>query len=298
MIAKTLVHKAALPVALESVRTFAACSLKQYSLEIHSDGSLDAEDLSALCHAAGSMETTVVEPSDRKAVLAECLSNQFPLSSSLLKRGAYMSKLEVLASADKEFFYFDSDIIWLRPFEAIAPAAHVPAVFSTETWSWYYGIQKPWRWIANRTPARVNSGFTFLRPPFRFAKLEAMLRDGLYNPDHEYATDQEILAYLYPDCKLFSLCDFARSRVGKFYDLSKLDCFALHYPGGMWKQHLEIIKSFKPHDHATPHAVARTIPYPFQYLEYFKMRILLLVEKSIFLQPLANQYRRIRKILN
>jgi len=43
--AKILVHKAAMPIAIHAVRTFAAVSGGQYSLDLHSDVSLDEADI-------------------------------------------------------------------------------------------------------------------------------------------------------------------------------------------------------------------------------------------------------------
>jgi hypothetical protein len=293
ILAKTLVHKAAMPVAPHALRTFASVSRGAYRLEIHSDGSLEESDFLQLEQAANGIPTQRVLPAKRQALLAPQIASQ-PLSQALFTRPGYMIKLEVLAYEPGPFFYFDSDIVWLRPFNPIASPSGT-AIFSTETWSWYYGIQKSGVWIKERIPRRINSGFAYLPAAFPFDRLETMLRQGLYTPDHRFSTDQELLAYLYPDCRIFSLEDFARSRRGRRYDLATLPSVALHFPGGMWKKHLGEIAKYSVDIQEPPRQVRSQQAAPLSLIEILRMYAALACEQNYILQRLANIYRHMRR---
>ncbi len=292
MLAKTLVHKAAMPVALHAVRTFAACCDKHFQLEIHTDGSLDDTEVRQLTAAADDLQTTIIDPPARQEHLAG-LRPDYPQVAGLLERGGYMSKMQVLAIAEEPFFYFDSDIVWLHPFQLQIPD-NTSAIFSTETWSWYNGIRKPLHWIKRQVPARVNSGFTYLKPPFPFELFEQMLTARLYNPDHKYSTDQEILAYLYKDCRLFRLDQLVRSRVGAKYQINEHQAVALHFPGGMWKPHLQQIENYQIHSSVKPVTIALTQPEPLSMQEYLRLRTIVMIEENWLLHRIANQLRRLR----
>lgn len=257
-------------------------------LELHSDGSLDADDWAILEAAAGNLPTKRVEPEERRETLSRKLVG-FPLSAKLLERGGYMAKMGVLASAESPFFYFDSDIVWLRAFEltTLPPAR---TVFSTETWSWYFGIQKPGVWIREKVPGRVNSGFAWMSERFPFDRFERLLADGLYTPDHTYSTDQEILAFLFPNSQSFSLSDFFRTRVGVTYDLPNHPAVAIHFPGGMWKPHLDQIETFEPKMDA-PRQLMLESPAPLSWPELLRMYGLLSIERNYVLQRTANLVR-------
>ena len=143
--AKTLVHDASLAIGLHAVRTFAECFAGKATLQIHTDGSLNKSDQDDLIAAAGQMNSVIICPEERRSVWERRLAG-FPLTKSLLERGGYMVKLELPLSENEPFFYFDSDIVWLRPCKGILPE-HYANAFSTESWSWYYGIRKPDVWI-------------------------------------------------------------------------------------------------------------------------------------------------------
>lgn len=279
-----------MPIALHAVRTFAAASRGAYSLEIHSDGSLDELDFAQLELAACGLQVRRVEPAERKALLAPQIADKL-FSQALFARPGYMAKLEVLAYEPGPFFYFDSDIVWLRPFEPITSPSN-KAIFSSETWSWYYGIQKSGVWIKEKIPRRINSGFAYLPGEFPFNRLEAMLQRGLYTADHWLSTDQELLAYLYPDCRIFSLLDFARSRRGRVYDLPTKQTVALHFPGGMWKDQLTQIAQFTVDIQQPSCPVCAKIPKALSHWEILRMNAALAVEQNYLLQRLANLMRR------
>lgn len=292
ILAKTLIHKAAIPVALHAVRTFATASRGAYTLEIHSDGSLEEPDFRQLEQAANGIPTQRVLPAQRQALLAPQIADK-PLSQALFARPGYMTKLEVLAYEPGPLFYFDSDIVWLHPFEPItSPSGQ--AIFSTETWSWYYGMQKPRVWIKERIPRRINSGFAYLPREFPFLRLEKALTIRLYSNNHPWSTDQELLAYLYPDCRIFSLEDFARSRRGRRYDLATLPSVALHFPGGMWKEHLSEIAAHAVDGPKPPRKIQTQQAAPLSLIEILRMYAVLACEQNYFLQRLANMYRRLR----
>jgi hypothetical protein len=290
--AKTLVHKAAMPTAVHAVRTFGAAAGGAYTLELHSDGSLDDADFKKLETAAQGVETRRVERTHRQRLLAPQIFDK-PECRSLFSRPSYMTKLEVLAYEPGPFFYFDSDIVWLHPFEPItSPIGQ--AIFSTETWSWYYGIQKSGVWIKERIPRRINSGFAYLPGVFPFDRLETMLKQGLYTPDHRFSTDQELLAYLYPDCRIFSLDDFSRSRRGRRYNLCELKSVALHFPGGMWKEHLGEIAAFSMDGQNARRNIQTVKTTPLSPFELLRMYGALICDQHPLLHRLANRYRRMR----
>ena len=290
--AVTLLHQSALPIGLEAVRTFARIAPRGCVLEIHSDGSLDESAWSALRQAALPVHVMCVGPEQRNPVLEE-RTRSFPLSRQLFQRGGYMTKLAVLATVSAPFFFFDSDIVWLRPFSP-SDFPEQNAVFSTETWSWYYGIQRPLRWIQEKIPARINSGFAWLPGAFPFERLEQMLREKLYTPDHRYSTDQEIMAFLYPRAQVFSMAYLDRSRVGKQYYLEKLSAVALHFPGRMWQSHLTAIQRFTPAGERTPIVIPLEIPPVLSPLEILRMHAVLWAESSSWVRVIINQLRKLR----
>jgi len=289
---KTLIHKAAMPIALESVRTFSLASPKVAELEIHSDGSLAEEDWLALEVATQRLEIVRVEPEDRRLDL-ERIAETFPLASELLNRAGYMAKLKVLAFAERPFFYFDSDIVWLRtPDFSEFPESRT--VFSTETWSWYFGIRNPAFWVRNRIPRRINSGFAWMPEAFPFQRMEEALVKGLYTPDHTFSTDQELLAFLHPEAAVFSLSDFERTRVGVHYDLLLSDAIALHFPGGMWKRHLHAIDAFQPTKESPGRKPQIQPARPLDWPELGRMYAAMAFERNPVLQRGANLFRRLR----
>lgn len=294
MNAKTLVHHASFPIGLEAVRTFSSCFQTDWNLEIHTDGSLEKWQEESLIQAAGQMKVVIVSPEERRSVWESRLAG-FSMTSSLLQRAGYMVKMELPLSEDEPFFYFDSDIVWLRPCTGILPAHSINA-FSTESWSWYYGVRKSDVWIRERVPRRVNSGFYYLGEPFPCDRMERVLRDGLYNPDAESATDQELLAFLYPDAELYHPEEFVRSRRGKIYDLSTLSAAALHFPGRMWESHMAQIRKFTPHRDSERMEIRKEKPVPLDQLEIARMRFYRSLESARWARLPLRAYRATRKI--
>lgn len=288
LVFKTLIHKGAMPIALYAVRSFAQVAPAGALLEIHSDGSIEAPDWTLLESEAEPLVIRRVEPEERQAILVERFAG-LPLSAKLLERGGYMAKMGVLASAEAPFFYFDSDIVWLRSFDTASLPPELTA-FSTETWTWYHGMRRPSRWCRERIPRRVNSGFAWMPQPFPLERFENMLSEGLYDPNHSHATDQEILAYLYPGCLTFSLDDFFRSRVGVRYDLVAAKAVAVHFPGGMWKAHLDQLESLCARQEQ-PRSIRCEPGVPVDWKEIARMRALLAIEKNYFLQRVGNRFR-------
>jgi hypothetical protein len=293
LLAKTLVHKAAMPIALHAVRTFAAVADKAFRLDLHSDGSLEEQDWVALERAVdGRLPLRRVDLPEVHAVIAGTLG-ALPLARELFSRGGYMTKMAVLASEDGPFFYFDSDIVWLRSF-ALPESLNSRTVFSTETWSWYYAMAKPREWIRDRVPRRINSGFALMPGRFPFERLEALLRRGFFNPSHPWATDQEFLACLYPDCRVFSLRDFARTRRGIHYELSEMSAIALHFPGRMWKDHMDAIPAFEPLSENAARQPGIGGSVPMDWPEVLRMKATEWIETNPFLAQVANAARRLR----
>ena len=293
--AKTLIHKAAMPIAVHAVRTFAAVSGGQYSLEIHSDGSLTQMDFEELERVGRGLAITRIEPGERDVILAPKVA-AFPRCKNLFLRGGYMTKMAGLARKYGPFFYFDSDIVWLKPF-CLTAIEGAEAVFSTETWSWYYGMRHPARWIARRVPRRINSGFALHSGPFPFDRLEEGLAEGLFDADHPWATDQELLALLYPRCRIFSMSDFDRSRRGITYDLERLNAVALHFPGRMWKPHLAAVAAFQPDTSVSPRQVCNLGTKALGPAEILPMKGVEIIETNPLLARAANAGRRWRAML-
>jgi hypothetical protein len=297
MIAVTLVHKGAMEIAVHAVESFArSFANMDFQLEIHTDGSPDETDEKELLARARGLDARIVRLSDREERLAERLAD-FPRTAGLISRRGYFTKLELPMYLDPPYFYFDSDIVWLRGAEGLVPP-DMQNAFSTETWSWYYGVRKDSRWIAARTPRRVNSGFYFVGESFPFEKMEGMLANGLYDPEIPYSTDQEIMAYLYPNMVNYHIDDLKRSRVGAIYDLSSLECAALHFPGGMWRAHMDQIGHLMSAQPKPPVSIRYSSTVRLDRFELFRMRSFLSLSKSRLLKPPLDIYRNIRKAMS
>ena len=238
--ALTLVHKGAMQIATHSVRSFARNYTKTHRLQIHTDGTTSETDHLELLAAAEGMEAEIVSPERRAPTVARQLAH-YPKTAALVERGGYFTKLELPIYAATPFFYFDSDVIWLAHTPNLAPTAARNA-FSTESWSWYFGIRNDGLWIKENTPRRVNSGIYYLCQSFPLERMESLLERQMFDPEIDGNSDQEIMAYLYPDMELYHPEDMKRSRVGKLYDMAALDSAALHFPGRMWKSHLDQIE--------------------------------------------------------
>lgn len=292
--AKTLVHKASMPVARHAVRTFCATNREFFSeLEIHTDGSLSEADLEELSVMAGGMPFRFVGPSERRVKL-DSLVGEFPKTKAFLTGMGYSSKMELPMVSGEKYFYFDSDIVWLRPCWNLAGDG-LRNLFSTETWTWYPGIRKAAEWARSGIPRRVNSGFYFLKDSFPFDRMELLLSKGLYDPGSAWATDQEIMAYLYPRMRLYHPDDLMRSRRGMIYDLSKLKAAALHFPGRMWEPHLGQLDSLHPV--AETHEVRFVETVSLNMPELLRMRLTIAVAQSSWSRIFIAAYRRIRSFL-
>jgi hypothetical protein len=260
-----------MPIALPAVSSFARHFAGCYRLEIHTDGSPEAADRTALLSAAGAMEARVVTPEQRAPLLGERLQ-AYPRTRALLDGVGYNAKLELPMVLDPPYFYFDSDIVWLRPVSNLEPSDK-PNAFSTESWTWYNGVSNAAEWIRQRIPRRVNSGFHFLGEPFPFERMEDMLARGLFDPAIKYNTDQEIMAYLYPEMELYHPDDLKRSRRGIRYNLAHDSAAAIHFPGGMWQQHLDQIPELEAQAGRQAQEVRYKQAEPLTHLELMRMRL-------------------------
>jgi hypothetical protein len=291
-LAITLVHKGAMPIGVHAVRSFARHFSGRYRLEIHTDGSLDAEDERELLRCASGMEPRIVRPAERRPLIDGRLA-RFPRIRTLMSGVGYFAKLELPMLWDGPRFYFDSDIVWLRPVTNLAPPSQ-PNAFSTESWSWYNGVAKDRLWIEAKTPRRVNSGFYYQGEPFPFERMEDMLERGMFDPGIPYNTDQEIMAYLFKDMELYHPDDLKRSRVRVRYDLAAESAAALHFPGGMWKEHLDQMDALA----SLPPKAAVEIRYqpavPLDKLELLRMRMSVKASNSPLLRDGINRLRTLR----
>lgn len=287
--AVTLIHKGAMDIGVHAVATFRRHFSKTHRLDIHNDGSLDESDLEILREAADGMEIRMIGPADRKPILQERLA-AFPKIRSMLDGCGYFAKLELPMCIPRPFFYFDSDIVWLRSADSLVPPDH-PNAFSTESWSWYNGVAKDSEWIRERIPRRVNSGFYYLSEEFPFARMESMLERGLFDPTLPYNTDQEIMAYLFPNMALYHPVDLKRSRRGIRYDFATEPCAALHFPGQMWRSHLDDIHRISRLPEKPPLGIRYEPAVPLSRLELLDMRLRVRVSDSPLFGRAINCFR-------
>jgi len=290
-LAVTLVHKAAMQIAVPAVSSFARHFADCYRLEIHTDGSPDAEDEAALLNAAGGMEARIVMPGQR-APLLEARLKGYPKTRELLDGVGYNAKLELPMVVEPPYFYFDSDIVWLRPVANLEPLGK-PNAFSTESWSWYNGVSKPGEWIRQGIPRRVNSGFHFLGQPFPFDRMEDMLERGLFDPGIRYNTDQEIMAYLYPEMVMYHPEDLKRSRRAIRYELAGETAAAMHFPGGMWLGHLNQLPALTSQAGREPAQIRYQEAVPLTHLELLRMRAQVKVSDCPILGKMLNFARSV-----
>lgn len=290
-IAVTLVHKAAMPIAVSAVSSFARHFADRYRLEIHTDGSPDAEDQVVLLAAAGATDARIVAPEERAPVLEERLQG-YPKTRALLDGVGYNAKLELPMVLEPPYFYFDSDIVWLRPVSNLEPTEK-PNAFSVESWTWYNGVANPGEWIRQRVPRRVNSGFHFLSQPFPFDRMEEMLARGLFDPAIRYNTDQEIMAYLYPETELYHPDDLKRTRRGTRYDLAGDLAAAIHFPGGMWQQHLDQMPLLERQAGREPEEIRYQQAVPLSHGELLRMRLQVKVSDSPIFGKMINIARSV-----
>jgi hypothetical protein len=274
------------------VRTFARHFTGRYRLDIHTDGSPDASDEQILLEAASDIEARIIRPADRRPALDERLA-AYPLIRSLMDGIGYFAKMELPMAANEPYFYFDSDIVWLRPVSNLTPQS-APNAFSTESWSWYNGVTKDRLWIRAETPRRVNSGFYFLGEEFPFARMEAMLAQGMFDATKRYHTDQEIMAYLFREMVMYHPDDLKRSRVRVRYDLANESCAALHFPGGMWRDHLDQIARLCDLPPRPSTTIRYQPPVPISRAELLRMRLCVGASDSRLLQHAINRLRDVR----
>jgi hypothetical protein len=241
------------------------------------------------------MEAKIVRPANRRPLLDERLA-RFPRIRTLMSGVGYFSKLELPMVWDGPRFYFDSDIVWLRPVTNLAPPSQ-PNAFSTESWSWYNGVAKDRLWIEAKTPRRVNSGFYYQGEPFPFERMEEMLECGMFDPGIPYNTDQEIMAYLFKDMELYHPDDLKRSRVRVRYDLATDPATALHFPGGMWRDHLDQMEAIHQQEPRPAAVVRYQAPVSLSRAELMRMRLCVAASDSPLLRHAINRIRQLRGAL-
>ena len=266
--AKTLVHKAAVPVAEQSIRTFSHCYGSRARLEIHSDGTLPEEDIARLISAAGNgMLVCHHDTETRKRRVKELLVDR-PQLLSLLGRGGYFNKIELCMVAEGPFLYFDSDVIWRRPSD-LRPRGSSSA-FATEHFTWYPGANMK-SFVRERIPRRINSGVFYLLDPFPLDRLEECVRKGIINPDIPGTGDQEYFAYLFPNTEIYDTRDVCRTRAGTVYDLNRSTSLLMHYVSSSWKFQIERIRDFSPSDHFMPIRLRPSVPISSMEVTYVTM---------------------------
>lgn len=291
--ATTLVHKGAMEMGVHSIRSFVRHFAKTHTLTIHTDTSTDENDHRLLLEAASGIEAKIVTSKDRGEKLT-LLLDKFPETRNFLNRASYFAKLELPMVEEAPYFFFDSDIIFLRHIPNLVPA-NSPNAFSTESWSWYNGITNEKLWIAAKTPRRVNSGFHHLGQKFPFQKMEEMLCNNMFDRSIPFASDQEIFAYLYNDMEYYHPEDLKRSRVGIIYNLADETCAALHFPGKMWRMHLDQINQLPLTAQKPPVSIRYQHPVPLTLGELFRMRTQVRMSQSGLLKKPLALMRKLRK---
>jgi hypothetical protein len=234
-----------------------------------------------------------VEPAERRVILEKRIKG-YPGIQSLMSGRGYFSKMELPMVSTEPYFYFDSDIVWLRPCTNLTGDGS-QNLFSTETWTWYPGIRKELTWAQASVPRRVNSGFYYRADPFPFERLEKLLTQKMYDPEAPYATDQEVMAYIFPEMRLYHPDDLMRSRRGMMYDLPKIKAAALHFPGKMWESHLESIKTFSPLSHVDEVPIPRLVDsVPLRVGEIIRMRVTIALAQAKWTRFPLEKYRLLR----
>jgi len=280
-----------MPIARHAVRTFCSTHRDCFSeLIIHTDGSLTNEDRHDLSSMTEGMPFRFVEPWQRRQMIDQiCID--FPRTRAFLDGNGYRAKMEIPVVEQKPYFYFDSDVVWLQTCTNLLGDGTIN-LFSTESWTWYPGIRKASVWAKSGIPRRVNSGFYFLKDPFPFDRMERLLSAGLYEPEAPWATDQEIMAFLYPAMRLYHQDDLMRSRRGIIYNLVNLKAGSLHFPGRMWETHLAQIATLHPT--TLPREIRITDPIPLVMSEIMRMKIMLSTAQARWSRGPVEIYRRIR----
>lgn len=277
-------------IAQYSIRSFANHFSQSHSLTIHTDNSIGSQDQQLLLKAAGGMQVNLVSSEQRKDSLKSRLA-AYPLIRDLTDRNSFFTKLEIPMTQEVPFFYFDSDVIWLRHVSNLNPP-HAPNAFSTETWTFYPGMAHIGYWIKNKIPHRVNSGFFYVNEPFPFEELENLLANGFYDKNAQNAGDQEIFAFLYKKMETYHTGDMKRSRVGSIYNLREVPCAALHFCGGMWKSHLEQVRQLQDCKSGEPMMVRYQSPVALSRLELYRTNTGLKIGNSRLLTKPLNIVRR------
>jgi hypothetical protein len=149
-------------------------------------------------------------------------------------------------------------------------------------------------WIRERIPRRVNSGFYHLSTGFPAERLARLFKEDLYTPDHRYSTDQEMMAFLYPDMDMYHPADLKRSRRGIRYDLFADPAAALHFPGRMWEEHLDQIRKLDQTADRPPVRIRYQPAVPLDRPEFWRMRATLAAAGSPALRNPIEWFRNIR----
>lgn len=289
--ATTLVHKGAMEIAVHSIRSFTRHFSDTHSLTIHTDPSTNENDHLLLLAAAAGMEARIVDSKERREKVKHLL-HTYPKTQALVSMGTFFTKLEVPMFEESPYFFFDSDIIWLRPVTNLVPAI-MPNAFSTESWTWYNGISNDELWIRAQTPRRVNSGFHYLGQSFPYERMEDMLAKGMFEPS-DMAGDQEIFAYLYNEMEYYHPEDLKRSRVGSVYDMKAEECAALHFPGKMWSKHMDQIEQLSKADDKPAMNIRYEAAVPLTITELMRMKVQARMGNS---RLLAKPLNLVRKLL-
>ena len=80
------------------------------------------------------------------------------------------------------------------------------------------------------------------------------------------------MAYLYPAMALYDPDDLKRSRRATRYDLADDSAAAIHFPGGMWHQHLDQMPVLQAHAGREAKEIHYRLAVPLSRCELLRMR--------------------------
>ncbi|MGI4805386.1 MAG: hypothetical protein ACRYFL_11480 [Janthinobacterium lividum] len=214
---KTLLGHKNLDFSIECLQSFLHYSCDEISLEILEDGSITDEDETKLLSSL--KNSVLIRKATRDAKLEPILAD-YPACNHYRNSTNYAQKIfDVMLFDDRDVFYIDSDIYFLKKF--VLPEMDEMPVFMWDTQNAY--SLTPLDLLKINIPIfpNVNSGiFYFPKNLFNLAFVEQLLNDGVINKGIKNNIpwlEQTIWSFLaaksrsisYFDCNQIIMADFA-----------------------------------------------------------------------------------------
>ena len=213
---KTLLGHQNLDFSIECLQSFLQHSGDGILLEIFEDGSITDEDEATLL--SGLKNSVVVRKARRDEKLKPLLAD-FPACKAYRDSTNYAQKIfDVMLFDDRDVFYIDSDIYFLKKF--VLPAMDEMPVFMWDTQNAYSFTPLDLLKINIPIFPNVNTGlFYFPKNLFSLAFIEALLNDGVISRGVKKSIpwlEQTIWSFLaaksrsisYFNCKQVIMADF------------------------------------------------------------------------------------------